>query len=438
MKKTFFYILMFVCLLGSFGTAQAQGSWNLVWREDFGVVEDTVIRDFADNSKHIVDHTFAGNGQDGDCSQINDMYYGIVNSTLWAIKRHKRCNKDANWFMAGRDHTGNEKGAMLLVNVGNNSLDKTIYEQEINFDLCQNSHYRFVIYASSITHPEFCDGNPTKANLTMNVYNVKNPANPIIVKTFETSDIPLWEMPVTGNGSVDWGTTGQGFASPFAERNWSEYQVEFIAGDGDKLKLEVVNHKNGGCGNDFVIDDISLYRYDELQVIDPTISTNTVSQESTTSASGCAFLARFSVPSDVLDSWKNIYTQVYFLWQRSRDDGVNWINLPEPVSGIDKNNIEWEVPTGVREVYRVIITGATSDVDAKAEAEYIAEYGGPSNGCSYFSISNTLAGVSPEPDCSYKDDLKTIWKEDFGTAQIDEYKKSSDIKLNFHQNSGLF
>lgn len=436
MKKTFFYILMFVCLLGSFGTAQAQGSWNLVWREDFGVVEDTVIRDFADNSKHIVDHTFAGNGQDGDCSQINDMYYGIVNSTLWAIKRHKRCNKDANWFMAGRDHTGNEKGAMLLVNVGNNSLDKTIYEQEINFDLCQNSHYRFVIYASSITHPEFCDGNPTKANLTMNVYNVKNSANPIIVKTFETSDIPLWEMPVTGNGSVDWGTTGQGFASPFAERNWSEYQVEFIAGDGDKLKLEVVNHKNGGCGNDFVIDDISLYRYDELQVIDPTISTNTVSQESTTSASGCAFLARFSVPSDVLDSWKNIYTQVYFLWQRSRDDGVNWINLPEPVSGIDKNNIEWEVPTGVREVYRVIITGATSDVDAKAEAEYIAEHGGPSNGCSYFSISNTLAGVSPEPDCSYKDDLKTIWKEDFGTAQIDEYKKSSDIKLNFHQNSG--
>ena len=430
MKKTFSEILICICLLASFCAVQAQtGYWNLVWREDFGVVEDTVIRDFPDDSKKLIDHTFAGNGQDGECSQINDMYYGIVNSTKWAIKRPKSCNKDANWFTAGRDHTGNENGGMLLVNVGNNSLDKQIYEQTIDFDLCQNSVYRFVIYASSITHPQFCDNNPTKANLTMNVYNVKNPT-PVLIKTFETSDIPLWELPLKDNGDVDWGETGQGFYSPFAERAWSQYQVEFTAGDGDKLKLEVVNHKNGGCGNDFVIDDISLYRYDVQQVIDPTISINTISQESTTSASGCVFLARFSVPTEVLDSWKDIYSQVYFLWQRSRDDGYTWINMPEPVSGIDKNNIEWEVPTGVREVYRVIITGSTTDVDAKSEAEYIALHGGPSNGCSYYSISNTLAGVSPEPDCSYKDNLKTIWKEDFGVIDKSLIRANADVKLN--------
>ena len=84
------------------------------------------------------------------------------------------------------------------------------------------------------------------------------------------------------------------------------------------------------------------------------------------------------------------------------------------VSGIDKPSIEWEVPNTGREVYRVIITGSTSAIDAKTEAEYIAVHGGPSNGCSYFSISNTLAGVSPEPDCSLKDGLKVVWKEDFG------------------------
>lgn len=405
-------ILFFVVLLaGSISLYAQTGYWNLVWREDFGVTADTVVRDFADDSKQVIDHTCAAS--ESECTTINDMYYGIANSTWWAYNRYKSCSQEAWHFMGGRDHTGNDKGAMLIVNVGNNSLDKQIYEQTINFDLCQNSVYRFVIYAASITNPDYCDASPTLSNLTMNVYNVKDPSNPILIKTLETGDIPLWQMPLKDNGEKDWGTTNNGFGDPFGERQWSEYSVEFTAGDGDKLQLEVINHKNGGCGNDFVIDDISLYRYDTDDIIDPTISTNTLSQESSASATGCSYYAQFSVPSDVLESWKRIYNQVYFLWQRSTDDGYTWSNMTS-VSGIDKTSIEWEVNAEIPEVYRVIITGATSSVDAKAEAEYIAANGGPSNGCSYFSISNTLAGVSPEPDCSYRADLKTIWKEDFG------------------------
>lgn len=422
-------IVLFCIWVIASSALHAQRSWNLVWREDFGVTADTVIRDFVDDSKQVIDHTCAAS--ESECTTIDDMYYGIANSTWWAYNRFKSCGGSQWHFMGGRDHTGNEKGAMLIVNVGNNSLDKQIYEQTINFDLCQNTAYRFVIYAASITNPSYCNGSPTRSNLTMNVYNVKDPSNPILLETLETGDVPLWEMPLKDDGDEDWGTTNNGFGDPFGERQWSEYAIDFIAGDGDKLKLEVVNHKNGGCGNDFVIDDISLYRYDENQIIDPTISTSTVSQESVSSASGCSFFAKFSVSAEVLESWEDVYSQVYFLWQRSTDDGVTWTNIPEPVSGIKKNTIEWEVPEGGNEVYRVIITGSTTAVDAKTEAEYIAEHGGPSDGCSYFSISNTLAGVSPEPDCSYYDDLKTIWKEDFGVIDSSEVRSFDGIGSEF-------
>ncbi len=434
MKRYIFAILLCV-IVGKSLFSQSAGSWNLVWREDFGVVEDTVIRDFADNNKKVIGHTCAAS--ESECTTINDMYYGIANSTWWAYNRPKTatCNQSAWHFMGGRDHTGNEKGAMLIVNVGNDSKDKQIYEQTIDFDLCQNKLYRFVIYAASITNPGYCDKSPTLSNLTMNVYNVKDPSNPVLLETLETGDIPLWEMPLKADGSDDNSATGKGYQNPFAVRDWSEFQIEFMAGDGDKLQLEVVNHKPGGCGNDFVIDDISLYRFDDKEVLDPTITTSTLSQESMSSATGCAFVAKFSVPTEVLDTWKEIYNQVYFLWQRSNDGGFTWNNMPS-VSGIDKTTIEWEVPTGVSEVYRVIITGSTSVTDAKTEAEYIAIHGGPQDGCSYYSISNTLAGVSPVADCSFKENLKTIWKEDFGVMDKTLLRTNPIVKLNAYSTPG--
>ena len=35
-----------------------EDKWNLVWREDFGVAEDTVIKDFADLSNTVPGHCF--------------------------------------------------------------------------------------------------------------------------------------------------------------------------------------------------------------------------------------------------------------------------------------------------------------------------------------------------------------------------------------------
>ena len=85
------------------------GSWNVVWQEDFGVVEDSVCRDFADPNMSVPGHKLA------DVEFVGDGYYGITNSTAWCFI-HKNKIGPCN-FVHGRDHTGNKNGGMLVVNV---------------------------------------------------------------------------------------------------------------------------------------------------------------------------------------------------------------------------------------------------------------------------------------------------------------------------------
>lgn len=50
-----FIVVSLWLLLGHNTSAQ---SWNLVWREDFGVAEDTVIKDFPDPTMTVPNHHF--------------------------------------------------------------------------------------------------------------------------------------------------------------------------------------------------------------------------------------------------------------------------------------------------------------------------------------------------------------------------------------------
>ncbi len=422
MKNISYKIIMLIGSLFLTLSAFSQ-NWNLVWREDFGVAEDTVIKNFADNTKTVPRHFFAeyesvphynsmGNidyheaGQYlGECATISDGSYGITNNVRWAYKRFASCKTDGGeHFVASKDHTGNKNGAMLVVNseVG---TGLPIYEQEIDFSLCDSREYKFVIYAASVT--AYQDGG--NANLELQVINKETGEE---INTIKTGDIPFWPFDGWGEGKGEKGDVT-------ATREWSEYSCTFTVNNGGTLLLRVINWGSGY--NDFAIDDISLYRNDDVNVIEPVISSNTISEESTSIGSDCQFIASFKVPIEVLTSWKNIYDQVYFLWQRSTDDGFTWSNILSE-SGIEKRSVELEVSSEKPEVYRVIITGASTVALAEEQALYIAEHGGPKDGCSYFSISNTLAGVSPTPDCSFKEDLRTVWKENFGRIDSTEVR----------------
>lgn len=443
--KHFWVLLALVC---SSQTLSAQ-SWNLVWREDFGVAEDTVIKDFPDPSMTVPNHCFYANKRvclrshsdestnyqnvcdeygceagDGECGTIDDGYYGIANSTWWAYNRFVSCKKGSNisHFIAGRDHTGNKNGAMLIINTGTGA-GEIIYKQDVEFDLCDSRKYRFIIYSASITNLGY---KPVYPNLTLRVLNTTTGE---LIKELDTGDIPNWKEDTTANFSEP-----GGFGDPTAERVWGEYYVEFTANDGDKLSLQVINNCKGGTGNDFVLDDISLLRYDEEDVPDPIISATTIAKSSSSSADACSYLASFSVPEDVLTTWKKLYDKIYFLWQKSEDDGVTWNNVLD-VSGVEKREVEIEMDKSVSTIFRVIITGGATNALAQEQALYIAENGGPKGGCAYFSISNTL-GAKPEADCTYSSDLKALFNDDFGFVP-EETSTTSDYCPLTYAEKGL-
>ena len=418
MKKTFFEILLFVCLLVSFCALQAQ-NWNLVWREDFGIAEDTVLKDFPDPSMEVVGHTFAGR-----CNAVNDGYYGIANSTKWAIQRWKDCNVNVNYFQPARDHTGNNKGCMLIVNVGSEGNGEAIYRQDINFKLCSQRKYKFTIYAASITSYDQC----SLADLTLQILNRRTGD---VIDQKKTGGIDLWSsQDIYGNWTSD----------PFAEREWQEYSVEFTANDEDEISLLVLNHSPSGSGNDFVIDDISLYRDDQYEIPEGLISTQVISSESVQQAGTCTYSAGFSVPNEAVSTWNMLYRYPYYVWQKSTNDGLTWTTMTEH-SGVNKSSILLDnLDESVSEVFRVVVSGGMTEAEAKTRTEYIANNGGPASAdaCTYYSISNTLAGVSPEPDCSYKDDLKTVWKEDFGvidSSQTRTFDGATSTGLLYYSNT---
>lgn len=407
-------------------------SWSLVWREDFGVAEDTVIKNFANPTMTVPNHYFidyekvqdgydninnvptykyvkrvAGNEQ---CGQIDDSFYGIANSTAWAYNRFSQCGLTGPYFTYGRDHTGNQNGAMLIINSGA-GIGETIYGQDIDFDLCDSKKYRFKIFASSVTS--------FLAQEAMLTLIVKNKTTGKVIAEIDTKEIPLWESAGT---------------NPFAEHKWSEYYADFTAANGDNLSLQIINNSLSGVGNDFVIDDISLYRYDE-DVNVPEMKIEESAIASATGSNTCSYEAKFSVVNSVLEDWQKIDNSVYVLWQKSEDGGLTWTNINDK-SGINKSVLKMVVDGTETSVFRVIVTASPTDEEAKEQAEYIAIHNAPKNGCAFYSISNTISSIKPKPNCQYKETLRELWKEDFGVCDTFGFGTNSGMVLSAYTPGG--
>lgn len=376
MKKKVYSTLL---LLLTFLTTHAQ-SWNVVWREDFGVAEHGTIRDFADPNMSVPNHTFA------PCQQINDGSYGIASSTWWAFNRLKSATcpqlgpNNVN-FVPGRDHTGNTDGAMLIVNIQGVPGD-IVYEEEMKFEACSNHKYKFTIFAASVSYSLKA---LVKSDLTLKIISIKDPNNPMVIKTLDTGEIPLWETETSYNNN------GDGLHT-YDEKTWSEYSIEFTPDGGDILKLQVLNNHVAGtlAGNDFAIDDIALYRYDAAPIPDPELTSKL-----TLSSDGgiCKEDTTILIKDPKLEDWKKIDDYTYYLWQSSTDNGYKWKDI---TGGIDMTSIKWS-SSNPREIIRVVVAGGHSSNEAEAEAKHIGSTGGPTDGCANWIISNSLVPTFDPP-----------------------------------------
>ncbi|MCK9155208.1 MAG: T9SS type B sorting domain-containing protein [Paludibacteraceae bacterium] len=386
---------------------------NQVWTDDFGVVDDSTRIDFADPSKSMPGHTFQGD----TTASVQDGSYAIANSTYWCFTVHQP--NAQHFFTNGRDHTGNENGGMLVVNTDGTLEGQVIYEQKINFPLCSNNDYYFSIYAASIT-----SFSCTPANLILRILGDDGST----IEELSTDSIPFWEM------------YGPDSNNPKAEHKWSEYGIKFNSSGNNSITLQVVNNalctkdkkaselepwESCEAGNDFALDDITLYRFDTEDVPDPDIESSTIS--AINQNQGCRYTSSYSIADSILTKWKTLYDKIYFLWQES-ENGFTWTDIPEPTSGIDKRKAQMEVDVTKNIRYRVIITGAETEAKAKEVAGQISTNGGPDDGCYKFSISNTLAASKPRANCTYSKDLMSIFNEDFGTATSTDFNACADVQ----------
>lgn len=363
LRNLFFLVSFLTC----FATVAQGGNWNVVWQEDFGVVEDSIIRDFADPNMSVPGHRLA------DRDHMADGFYGITNSTAWCFIRKKSINpNEAYHFVPGRDHTGNQNGGMLVVNVGGNGMGESIYENNLKLNVCGNHKYRLNMYVANVSDA------PLSPNLTLQVYNMNA----------EPDGTLLESVNLSGRDVVAWPAREKNSSGLYThkEREWSQASLEFEATEGDVLKIVIKNNCSSGNGNDFGLDDIVLERFDDEEIIQPQIDVdNELSKQ--------ACMPTYSVNNlTLLDAWKKLYDKVYFLWQFSTDNGYTWTNILEE-SGIEKTALHRNVPDAGSEVYRLIITGAASAAEAQAKAETIALNGTPADGCDYFSISNIISQV---------------------------------------------
>lgn len=394
-------------------------SWNLVWQEDFGVVPDSAYSDFADPSKTMPGHKCAKQGQ-----AVQDGWYAIVS--------HVYNDPMGSWWYEIDDHTGNKDGGLLLVNTEGTLEGEIIYRQKIEFPICSTNKYKFVMYAGGSTN--FGGILPS---LEMTVLA----SDGSLLGQTKTGGIPMlyssydWSMPPT----------------------WSKYEVEFDPGNYEWVEFQLINRAectaegetpgtvwddecqcnrpSCGAGNDFVLDDIQLFRQDAETVPDPDITNNSLVEE--TSLNGCLYSSSYSIPSKVLDDWHKLYKNIYFLWQES-EDGYTWNDIAEPISGIDKTKTVLDVDINKQMQYRVIITGADeNEAKAKEIAKQISENGGPDDGCYLFSISNTLSAALPKPDCKYRKNLRTLWTEDFGVCDTMELRTHSNALGTFYVDDGV-
>ena len=137
---------------------------------------------------------------------------------------------NSGWHPTMEDHTvGDTNGRMLFVNA--DIAVGEFYRRTISLD--PNTDYSFSAWISTVydTDSFICQGNSVPSNVR---FRIETSAGGIIQETV-TGNIP--------NG---------------ADPDWQEYFISFNTGTNTDIQLVLINNAPGGCGNDLVIDDISL------------------------------------------------------------------------------------------------------------------------------------------------------------------------------------
>jgi len=161
---------------------------------------------------------------------IDDGSYSIMNDPL--IGQISAMGDTLAWLSI-EDHTeGDNDGYMLVVNA---DFEPGEFYRRNNVNVVEGEQYLFSAWFTNI-QSDFsvgaCEGQLVPVNVN---FNVEDANTDTLLGSFSTGDL---------------------YATGMAE--WDQTIFEFIA-TSNSINIVLVNNGPGGCGNDFVIDDVELF-----------------------------------------------------------------------------------------------------------------------------------------------------------------------------------
>lgn len=299
-----------------------------IWQEDFGQIEpgQRIC------NENVIGHTCAETGEVGDGK------YCVVSDSETA-------GASGFEWIATTDHTGNENGGFLVVNIAAEPGD-IIYQQEVEDNtLCPEQYYFFSAY---VMNPcKLSDRDPCNVSFKIEAMEPNG----------EYVEIGYGESGLLPSGKPEWVLAGG----------------SFNAGEYNKFRITMTALSEGSWGNDIFVDDLSF------ALCSPSV---TIAEEI---SGGCGDMV--NIKSDVTTSIDRFYPEgnAYCLWQSTQSAiGRNWANLDQ--SGINVWDIKVEA-TEDRTYYRLIVA------KDQASAERIAENGGSDDNCEIYVITNRTSVI---------------------------------------------
>lgn len=217
---------------------------------------------------------------------------GVPNNGTYVIAGSSNpSGTNAGYVNDNNDHTGNTNGYMMVVNSDYPAAE--VYRKHLT-GLCPGTTYVFSAYLANNNSPSavssVCGSSYIYANIK-----------------FQT-EFPLG----TVQGSV---TSGNLQVAPTATSlPWLQYGFTFTTGSGQtSVDIVLINNAPGGCGNDYVVDDISL------SPCGPGVALSIVPNQ-TVFCSGEALTLQSAYTS-------GSYVSPQYQWQYSSNGGVTWSNI---------------------------------------------------------------------------------------------------------------
>ena len=223
---------------------------------------------------------------------------GVPSNGTYVIANSSNPSGTNAGYVNDRDHTGNTNGYMMVVNSDYAATE--VYRKQIT-GLCQNTTYVFSAYLANNNSPDA-------------VTNVCGPSYVYANIKFQV------EFPIgTIQNSITSGSLA--VATNSTTLPWIQYGFAFTTGTGQtSIDIVLINNAPGGCGNDYVVDDVSL------SMCGPGVGLS-ISTNNTVFCPGESLTLQSTFTSGG-------YTNPQYQWQFSSNGGITWSNI----SGANSQN----------------------------------------------------------------------------------------------------